>query len=100
MECNCCNKESVGGVFVEDYFGEDINNSETINKLKEYLFDPNSFVIKGEIRYRGYDLDTAIRYRNGELDPTKEIMKMVTVDKNIFSKIQEIWNKEQKNETN
>jgi len=91
MKCKCCNEKSVGGVFVEDYSGDDINNPETINKLKEYLFDPNSFVIEGKTRYRGYDLDTAIRYKNGQLDPSKETVKMVTIDDGIFNKLKEFW---------
>ena len=97
MKCNCCNNEShVGGVLVDDYSGDDINNIDLINKLEKYLFIKDPITLNGRQVYAGYYLDTAIRYRNGDLDPSKETMKVVHVDKNIFSKLKEIWKNEYK----
>ncbi len=94
MKCSSCDCESTsGGILVEEYSGDDVNNLDLINKLSLYLFNPDSFIHNNNLRYRGWDLNTAIRARNNQIDYKKETIKMVVVDENIFNKLKEIWNK-------
>jgi hypothetical protein len=78
------------GVKVDEYFGDDIKDKKLISRLQEYIFYQDPIQYNGNLRYKGYPLQTMIGMSYSIFKKT-DIIYMVLIDQSIFNLLQDIW---------